>query len=411
MPPRLLLLSRKPLRERPLHQWLGDAAASTVLLTVPGAIEGCEDVARREFLDCQVVANYLCWSTEWAAERAARKHGVTLIVSSSEDDVLRCARLRHRLELPGQSVQSATAYRDKLVMKRLASAAGIAVPPFSAVDRPSDLLDFVAASGGPVVVKPRREAGSTGVRVIRDAPEAEGFLRDGHLPAAPARPGYWMVERFVEAPFFHVDGVTAGGRVLHCWPSQYSGGNAEAVRAGSSLSSVLLDAEDPRTPVLQDLAVAVHRALPAPSFPTSFHLEAWVGPDLRPVLCEVACRTGGGGVATAYEHAFGIHLSRANIRGQSGLDVSFDRQPGDPRQYAGWIVFHRGHGRFSPPASPCPVAGAQLTFRMPAGEAASGPQYAGHSAADATVCAATTGQVQDGLSELAAWWRDGCAWL
>jgi hypothetical protein len=389
MPPRLLLLSRKPLRERPLHQWLGAAAASTVLLTVPGAIEGCEDVARREFLDCQVVANYLCWSTEWAAERAARKHGVTLIVSSSEDDVLRCARLRHRLELPGQSVQSATAYRDKLVMKRLARAAGIRVPPFSAVDRPSDLLDFVAASDGPVVVKPRREAGSIGVRVIRDAPEAEGFLRDGHLPAAPARPGYWMVER----------------------PAQYSGGNAEAVRAGSSLSSVLLDAEDPRTPVLRDLAVAVHRALPAPPFPTSFHLEAWVGPDLRPVLCEVACRTGGGGVATAYERAFGIHLSRANIRGQSGLDVSFDRQPGDPSQYAGWIVFHRGHGRFSPPASPCPVAGAQLTFRMPAGEAASGPQYAGDSAADAIVCATTTGQVQDGLSELAAWWRDSCTWL
>jgi hypothetical protein len=48
---------------------------------------------------------------------------------------------------------------------------------------------------------------------------------------------------------------------------------------------------------------------------------------------------------------------------------------------------------------------------MPAGEAASGPQYAGDSAADAIVCAATTGQVQDGLSELAAWWRDGCAWL
>jgi biotin carboxylase len=410
MPDRLLLLSRKPLRERPLHRWLGDATARTVLLTVPSAIAGFEDVAHREFLDCQVVADYLSWSTEWTAEQAARAHGVTLIASSSEDDVLRCARLRHRLRLRGQSIESATAYRDKLVMKRLATAAGIAVPAFSAVDRPSDLLDFLAACDGPVVIKPRREAGSVGVSMIRTAADAEAFLRAGALPAAPARPGYWMVEKFVDAPFFHVDGVTVAGRVLHCWPARYSSGNAEAVRTESPLSSVLLAPQDPRTPVLRDFAAAVHRALPAPPLPTSFHLEAWVGPDQRPVLCEVACRVGGCGIPATYESAFGVHLSKESLRGQCGLQVSMDRQPGSPGRPAGWVTFPRGHGRFVPPASPAPFPGAQITLRMSPGEVASGVDYIGHSAADAVVSADTAGQVQDRLGQISAWWLNECAW-
>ncbi len=410
MPDKILLLSRKPLRERPLHQWLGDAAGCTVLLTVPNAIRGYENTVLREFLDCVIVDDYLSWQAEWAAEQAGRKHGVALIASSSEDDVIRCARLRDRLGLDGQGTGSAIAYRDKLIMKQRASTAGIAVPLFTAVDRPSDLLDFLGASEGPVVVKPRREAGSVGVRVIHTFADAEDFFREETLPAAPARPGYWMAERFIRAPFFHVDGMMADGKVLHCWPAQYSGGNAEAVRTETPLSSVLLDPADPRVPVLMNFAAAVHRALPPVPVPTSFHLEAWMGADWRPVLCEVACRTGGVGVAATYEAAFGVHLSRENLRGQSGLSLSLGCQPKMPNCAGGWITFPRGHGRFTPPAAPCPVREALITYYMSAGEQASGAEYIGHSAADATVSAGTAAQVRDRLTRLAGWWREGCAW-
>ena len=296
----VLLLSRKPLAERPLHEWLPEVAADSVLVAPrqpappPGAF--------RAYVE---VEDYRSWTVETAAEAAGRAYGVELLASSSEDDVLRAARLRDRLGLAGQSVESAVAYRDKLVMKQLAARAGIAVPEFAAVDRPADLLDFAAGHGLPVVIKPRLGAGAVGVRVLRGAAELTGWLASGELPAAPGRPGRWMVEAWVDAPLHHVDGIAGAGRLLHCWPSRYGTGIAEAMATGRSIGGVMLDPTDPATARLQELAAQVVRALPAPPLPTSFHLEAWLPRIGPPVLCEIASRTSGGNVPDAYRGAFG----------------------------------------------------------------------------------------------------------
>ncbi|MFY4695177.1 hypothetical protein [Burkholderia glumae] len=50
---------------------------------------------------------------------------IGFIASQSEYDMLRVAALREALGLPGQSVQSARAYRDKVLMKDHMAAAGI----------------------------------------------------------------------------------------------------------------------------------------------------------------------------------------------------------------------------------------------------------------------------------------------
>ncbi len=411
VPEKILLLSRKPLTERPLHEWLAEVVADTVLVTVPAAVaEAREDVLAR-FLDWRTVPNYQSWSTEWTAECAAREHRVGVVASSSEDDVLRCARLRDRLGLPGQSPVSARAYRDKLVMKTAVEAAGLSVPRLRAIDRPTDLIEFVRAVDLPVVVKPRRGSASIGVRILRTGAEVTAFLASGELPAAPQRPGRWMVEEYIDAPFFHVDGMIVDGKVAHCWPSQYNSGNAEAAHSGSELSSVLLAPDDPRTAVLQRFSADVHRALPSPPCPTSFHLEAWLPEGGSPVLCEVATRTGGALVAATYQDAFGVHLSRDNLRGQCGLDLALVQQPAAPRRAGGWIIFPPGHGRFAPPAGTCPVEGTELELQMTPGTLAQGPEFAAHSAAAVAVHADTAEQVRDRIDETTRWWAEECGWL
>lgn len=126
--PRILLLSRQPLATRPLHQWLDRTADDVILLTTPKAVAGAEDVLAEHFPMHRLVDSYHSWSAEQAAEEAARAYGAELVASTSESDVLRAARLRARLGLPGQDVASATAYRDKVVMKRLARAVASACP-------------------------------------------------------------------------------------------------------------------------------------------------------------------------------------------------------------------------------------------------------------------------------------------
>jgi hypothetical protein len=405
----ILVLSRKALRDRPLWDWLDDSATRIVLVTTPAAVAHVPDVAAR-FRDHVLVDDYQSWTTEWTAERAAVRHGVELVASSSEDDVLRAARLRERLELPGQDVASAIALRDKYVMKRQAGAAGIAVPAFAAVDAPGDLLDFLATHGYPVVVKPRRGAASIGVRRLRDRADLADFLRGGALPAAPERRGDWLVETYVDAPMYHVDGVAADGAPVHCWPSRYGSGNAETLWSGAVLTSTVLAADDPATAVLRAFAARVVRALPAGRLPTSFHLEAWVDAAGNPILCEIACRTGGGPIAATYQAAIGPHLSRENLRGQCGQKLSLTRQPGAPRQIGGFAIFPPGWGKFAPPRGDCPVEGAEVELHLAAGATATGPQYAGEPAAVATFSAPDARTAADRRDELLAWWRAEAAW-
>ena len=407
---KILLLSRQPLAARPVHRWLDDAARSVILLTTADALVGAERVAGDQFLDFHLVDEYFASDTEQAAAAIARQHAVGLIASTSEDDVLRAARLRGRLGLFGQSVESATAYRDKLVMKHIVARAGLAVPTFAGLERPADLSAFVHSAGLPVVVKPRLGSGSVGVTILRTRSQLSELLADDRWND-PAAAESWMVERFVEAPFFHVDGMMAGGKIIHCWPGRYSGGNEEAFRAGDMLTSRLLEAADPQRNVLQEFARAVVRTLPPTPTPSSFHLEAWLPADGRPVLCEIACRTGGGPIAPTYERAFGVEPTRESLRGQCGQELTLNHQPEAPRGHFGWVMFPPGQGRFAPPPDPCPVPGVHITLRMAQGACADGMHDAGHSAAFAIVQGVSGAQVADRIALVRRWWRDGCRWL
>ncbi|MCC3769741.1 acetyl-CoA carboxylase biotin carboxylase subunit family protein, partial [Streptomyces sp. UNOC14_S4] len=145
----ILILHKRNLAARPYREWLAGAGPLVLLAaagTGPGEPAGwawCEEFAdygRDDALEARAVC-------------LGREHRVRRLVSLAERDVVRAARVRRLLGLPGQSVESALAFRDKYLMKTLVAEAGLRVPRFRKVDRAEDVLDFAAAVGGPVVVK------------------------------------------------------------------------------------------------------------------------------------------------------------------------------------------------------------------------------------------------------------------
>ncbi|MFE2914312.1 acetyl-CoA carboxylase biotin carboxylase subunit family protein [Kitasatospora indigofera] len=408
--PKVLLLSRQPLATRPLQEWLDRTADEIVLLTTPKAVAGAPDTLAEHFPQHGLVDDYHSWAAERFAEETARRYGADLVASTSESDVLRAARLRARLGLPGQDVASATAYRDKVVMKRLARAAGIAVPAFAPVDSPADLMDFIEAEGLPAVVKPRLGAGAEGVAILRGPHDVAAFLAGEGASEVPYLPGQWMVESFVTGEFFHVDGIMRDGLVVHAWPGQYSGGLAERIHDELHIGSVLLAPEDGRTAVLARMAADVVAALPAAPHPLAFHLEAWIGPDGVPVLCEIASRAGGALIAEAYERAFGVQLAREGLRAQCGSPLALTGQPAAPSAAVGWVLLPPGHGEFVPPAGPCPVPGAEVTLLLEPGVPRNGVEHVSDAAASVFVEADTAGAVRERLAEAVDWWHLNTAW-
>lgn len=315
-----------------LHTWLPDSAERVVVLTSRAVADavGLVDGGRR-FRHVEVVDGYDSPAAELGVERLHARFGFERIATVSEFDLLRAARLRRRLGVVGQSEESARAFRDKYAMKKRAASAGIPVAPMAPVTAALDLVAFADTHGYPVVVKPRMSGSSPQARRIDDEADLLDFVSAGTVRRPDGMPGGWLVESYVTGDLCRVDGMMAGGRLLHARPSAYVGGGADSYSRRGRTRGVLLDVSDPRTTALGALAAETVRALPAPAEPTGFCVEVFVGRDGSMTLCEVACRAGGAGITGAYQRAFGVHLLAQSLRGQCGVPLALEAQPRGPR--------------------------------------------------------------------------------
>ncbi|WP_414168541.1 ATP-grasp domain-containing protein [Streptoverticillium reticulum] len=325
---RILVFAKTPYSKTPYDRWLEGTGIEPVVLTTDGYAEEYRRHLRHVYAFADYDTNQLVDKT---ALRLARELGVEAVFARAEADVLRAARLRDLLDLPGQRTASALAFRDKVVMKdhlkdHLAGGP-VGLPDYRQVESAYTVLEFVEEHGYPVVVKPVSESGSLGAAVIRDEAELDAYL------ASPWR-GTSMVETFVEGQMFHIDGLVAGGEVVFVQPFRYVN-DCLSFRSNDWVASLALEPGNPVYGRLVEATRAVLDRLPTPEN-TAFHCELWVTPDDRLVFCEIASRTGGGMIATTLIHARGIDVDREWLYAECGLAVT----PADPvlRPFAGMCI-------------------------------------------------------------------------
>jgi hypothetical protein len=388
----LLLNKKHPLAE--IGPWLAGAAENIVLVCGPsvpdveaGALTGLRHVAVRPDYS----------SSDWLVPYC-RTHKIERIIAIAESDIIRAACAREVLGLPGQSVASALAYRDKYVMKSIASAAGIPTAPMALVRSTKDIRRFVAEHGFPVVVKPRAAAACQGIVVLREEADlAKHGDEWNHL-----------AEAWIDLPLFHVDGLMRAGEVLHSSPSRYATPNLASTTKGDPCVSAMLDpATDPRVPLLRQQTADVVRALPDTPHVNAFHAEFFLG-DGAPILCEIACRPGNPTMAELQERAYGYHLHRDSILGQAA-DQVFTPPSGGPNDLFGWAFFPPRAGRLL--AMPDPTAMDFVWFRS---HARLGANYQDVSAPLDHVAKAiyrvADGDAEASLDAMVRWWNDGVEW-
>ncbi|MEU5396084.1 ATP-grasp domain-containing protein [Streptomyces tibetensis] len=353
---KILVLNRFPLDLVPYGAWFGPQH-TVVLLTrsASGAVTGdyAEVVEVPGYADNALV--------EYHAHLLHRRHGFDRVVAYSEWDLLRAARLRAAWGLPGQSPDSAVAYRDKLVMKQTLDAAGVPVAPFAAVDDTSALLAFADRQGLPLVLKPRRGASSLGIEIVAD----EAALRrtvETCADLAADRPAHLMAEAWVPNEMFFVDGLVVDGRVRLCWPSSTS--SPLGFRDGECQVAATLDAADPYRPRLIALVEKALAALPTPPA-TAFHAEVFKAPDGSLMVNEIGSRMGGAHVQDLMLHSFGadpLRLQSAWLAGEELPDL-----PPEPVVNSGFALVPPRPGRVLRAPRSCPLPGIVL-FEMTAAD-------------------------------------------
>jgi biotin carboxylase len=204
------------------------------------------------------------------------------------------------------------------------------VPEFIRAQNTLDLLEFVGRHGYPIIIKPVNGAGTVNVNWIRDEAELIAFLDNNQIENLD-------VETYVDGKLYHVDGLIYDGEVKFIWPHAYNSDSTLGFANGHHMGSYMLDKDKPITRRLIEFTKSVLKALDAPPLAT-FHCEVFhsVGDEL--VLCEIACRLGGGRIVPVLNAAFGVDMYEYWVKAQVGIPLDIKAQT-EPKQMAGHLLY------------------------------------------------------------------------
>ncbi|GAA1907975.1 ATP-grasp domain-containing protein [Lapillicoccus jejuensis] len=236
----------------------------------------------------------------WAQERL----WVDRLESTIESHQLTAAAVRERRGIPGTSVRTTWLCRDKPSMKQALREAGVPTAASTAASTPDEVRAFAAATGYPLVLKPRAGAGAQGtVRVGSDAELEAAMVAFGDA-------GSIAVEEFVEGHEGFYDTIAHDGHVVHDWATHYYPNVLEAMRERWISPQFLTTNRIDTAPFYGEVRELGAKVIAALGITTSAtHMEWFLGEKgLR--FSEIGCRPPGVGAWDLYSAANDVDVYR-----------------------------------------------------------------------------------------------------
>lgn len=148
-------------------------------------------------------------SAAWVRDRIAAGDQYEIVFGVREMAQEAVAEVADALGLPGNAPDAVHRVRTKDEARAHLTAAGFLQPAFRVCVDEKEACDFLAASTGPWVVKPRDAMGSEGVTRIESATELAAALE--FLPGNDTEGVSFIVEEFVEGAEYSAEGVFIDG--------------------------------------------------------------------------------------------------------------------------------------------------------------------------------------------------------
>lgn len=257
------------------------------------------------------------------------------VVGLDEFDVMTAAKAREHLQLGGMSSSHALRFRDKLSMRNIAVAAGIACPEFVSVLNRDEIDTYLGNVDGPWIIKPRFEVSAFGIRKCEAAEEVWDVVADlDGRNNWRDHPSQFILEKFIEGNVFHVDSVVEKGKVIATGVSRYGTPPFSVTHYGGVFTSSIVSYRSKERKALEKLNQQLLSA---------FHYDKGVShaeflqgaEDGEFYLLEVACRVGGAYIANVLEHACNFNLWREWAKLETATDENPYQPPTLRKDFAG----------------------------------------------------------------------------
>ncbi|MFF4763812.1 ATP-grasp domain-containing protein [Streptomyces sp. NPDC001292] len=144
---------------------------------------------------------------------------VAAVVPATEPGVCCAAEVAAQWGLPANPVPTASACRDKRLMRDLARRTGVRVPAYEVVKDAAGLHDAAHRIGFPLIVKPATGAASHNVFLADDDRKLAGVFAGDRRDLFGGAVDEWLVEEYVGGTEYAVNTFTVAGRhtVVDTW--------------------------------------------------------------------------------------------------------------------------------------------------------------------------------------------------
>lgn len=148
---------------------------------------------------------------KFAREFSRRKRRIDGVMTLASDVPVTVSAVAAALSLPGHTLAAARRASDKLLMKRVFSQKGVAIPAFRQVRNKRDIAAFIRRHGYPAVLKPVDSRGARGV--LRLTPEVD-LVAALEVSRKESPTGRVMVEKFLAGPQVSTESLIFDGKII-----------------------------------------------------------------------------------------------------------------------------------------------------------------------------------------------------
>lgn len=185
----------------PLQESIIGRSKKMGLYTV--GIDPCADATCKDSVDAFEVVHGQDYEGHCAV---VEKYGIDAIVTAATDKPLvMMARIAEKYGFPFYSVETAQWSTDKFLMKQRFMEGGVPCAKGRLVKSVSEVEDFEY----PVIIKPRDNSGSRGVKLCRSKEELEASMCEAF---EVSKLDTVLVEEFIEGPEYSIEGLHHDGK-------------------------------------------------------------------------------------------------------------------------------------------------------------------------------------------------------